>query len=139
MATGDREEQSAENQQFGLEESLSRLLETNNVYRNLPPSQLCEEAVRRGEGKLTHQGVFVAVTTPHCGRSPNDRFTVKESSTSKNIDWGAVNVAFEKENFFSLRREVIRYLEGRELFVQDARAGAHPELGINVRVITHNA
>lgn len=139
MATGDREEQSVENQQFGLEESLSRLLETNNVYRNLPPSQLCEEAVRRGEGKLTHQGVFVAVTTPHCGRSPNDRFTVKESSTSKNIDWGAVNVAFEKENFFSLRREVIRYLEGRELFVQDARAGAHPELGINVRVITHNA
>jgi len=139
MPIDDKVQQSKENQQCGSERNLSGLLEGKDVYRNLSPSQLSEEAIRRSEGKLTHQGVFTAVTTPHCGRSPNDRFTVKESSTSKNIDWGTVNVPLEEENFFSLRKEVIEYLEGRELFVQDARAGAHPELGINVRVITHSA
>ncbi|MBH16494.1 MAG: phosphoenolpyruvate carboxykinase (ATP) [Gemmatimonadetes bacterium] len=118
---------------------ISGLLESNNIYRNLTPSQLCDQAIRRGEGRLTHQGVFTSVTTPHCGRSPNDRFTVREPSTSSDIDWGAVNVPFSEENFFCLRKEVIEYLDGQDLFVQDARAGAHPELGIYVRVITHNA
>jgi phosphoenolpyruvate carboxykinase (ATP) len=64
---------------------------------------------------------------------------VRESSTADHIDWGSVNVPFEEENFFSLREEIVQYLDGRDLFVQDARAGAHPDLGINVRVVTHNA
>ncbi|MCH2451707.1 MAG: phosphoenolpyruvate carboxykinase (ATP) [Gemmatimonadetes bacterium] len=136
MSTDDGEWQS---RKYEREKSLSRLLENNRTYRNLTPSQLCDEAIARGEGRLTHQGVFTAVTTPHCGRSPNDRFTVRESSTADHIDWGSVNVPFEEENFFSLREEILQYLDGRDLFVQDARAGAHPDLGINVRVVTHNA
>ena len=136
MSTDDGEWQS---RKYEREKSLSRLLENNRTYRNLTPSQLCNEAIAREEGRLTHQGVFTAVTTPHCGRSPNDRFTVRESSTADHIDWGSVNVPFEEENFFSLREETLQYLDGRDLFVQDARAGAHPDLGINVRVVTHNA
>ena len=61
MSTDDGEWQS---RKYEREKSLSRLLENNRTYRNLTPSQLCDEAIARGEGRLTHQGVFTAVTTP---------------------------------------------------------------------------
>ena len=62
------------------------------VHWNLSPAQLYERALARGEGRLAHMGGFTAVTAPHTGRSPKDKFTVKESVTGGSIDWGAVNV-----------------------------------------------
>jgi phosphoenolpyruvate carboxykinase (ATP) len=110
-----------------------------DVHWNLSPAQLYEQALARGEGRLAHMGGFTAVTAPHTGRSPNDKFTVKESSTGDSVDWGDVNVPMNEEHFFMLRDEVVAYLNEQDLFVRDARAGAHPGHGLNVRVVTHNA
>ncbi len=109
------------------------------VHWNLSPAQLYEQALARGEGRLAHGGGFAAITAPHTGRSPNDKFTVKESSTEDSVDWGGVNVPISEEHFYMLREGVIDYLNGQDLFVRDAKAGAHPGHGLNVRVINHNA
>jgi len=110
-----------------------------DVHWNLSPAELYEHALARGEGRLAHMGGFTAVTAPHTGRSPNDKFTVKESATGDSVDWGAVNVPMSEAHFSMLRDEVVAYLNEQELFVRDARAGAHPSHGLNVRVVTHNA
>ncbi|SVA84706.1 uncharacterized protein METZ01_LOCUS137560 [marine metagenome] len=111
----------------------------HEVHWNLSPAQLYEKALARGEGQLAHMGGFTAVTSPHTGRSPNDKFTVKESVTGPSVEWGAINVPMSEAHFYSLREKVLSFLNGQELFVRDARGGAHPRHGLNVRVITHNA
>jgi phosphoenolpyruvate carboxykinase (ATP) len=112
---------------------------TRPVHWNLSPVELYEEALRRGEGRMAHMGGFAALTTPHTGRSPNDKFVVRDPSVEERVDWGAVNVPMDPEHFRALREDVVAHLNGRELFVRDARAGEDPDAGINVRVITPNA
>ena len=63
----------------GLEE---QKLEVKNAYWNLPPAQLYEHAIRRGEGVISAGGPLVARTGEHTGRSPKDKFTVEEPSRS---------------------------------------------------------
>ncbi|NIP58731.1 MAG: phosphoenolpyruvate carboxykinase [Gemmatimonadetes bacterium] len=109
------------------------------VHWNLSPAELYEAALSRDEGRLAHGGGFAAVTAPHTGRSPKDKFTVRESSTEDEIDWGDVNVPLSPESYRALREHVVSHLNQRELFVRDARAGADPEHGINVRVVTESA
>ena len=109
------------------------------VHWNLSPVQLYERALQRGEGRLAHMGAFAAVTTPHTGRSPGDRFIVKESLTGDTVDWDSVGVPLSEEHFYALREEVIAFLNGQELFVRDARGGADPNHSLNVRVVNHNA
>ncbi len=116
------------------------LAPSGEVHWNLSPARLYEIALSRNEGELVHMGGFATVTAPHTGRSPNDKYTVKEDVTGEEIHWGDVNVPLSEEQFRMLRDEVVAHLEARDaLFVRDARAGADPEYGINVRLITHNA
>jgi phosphoenolpyruvate carboxykinase (ATP) len=121
---------------YGLENH--GLNPTQPVHWNLSPAQLYERAVTREEGRQVHMGAFAAVTAPHTGRSPNDKYTVDEPTTTGDIDWGKVNVPMTEASYRSLKQGVIDYLDGHELFVRDARAGEDPR-GINVRVVTHNA
>src|SRR5688500_5901668 len=110
------------------------------VYRNLSPAELVEEAVRRGEGTLTADGAFVGVTTPHTGRSPNDKFVVREPSSEKDVWWGNVNVALEPANFDALREDVVAHLsDGKDLFVRDVWCGADPKYRLPIRFVTPNA
>jgi phosphoenolpyruvate carboxykinase (ATP) len=109
------------------------------VYWNLEPAELVEHAVRRGEGVLAEGGPFNAVTAPHTGRSPNDRFVVREPGSEENVWWGKVNVPIEAEKYDLLRADVVDHLEGQDLFVRDMWAGADPEYRLAVRVITPNA
>jgi phosphoenolpyruvate carboxykinase (ATP) len=109
------------------------------VHWNLSPAELYEQALARGEGRIAHMGAFAAVTAPHTGRSPNDKFTVKEPVTEKAVDWGKVNVAVDPAAFERLRSDVAAYLNGQDLFVRDCRAGADDAYGINVRVVTTSA
>ena len=109
------------------------------VHWNLSPVQLYERALERGEGRLAHMGAFAAVTTPHTGRSPGDRFIVRESQTGDTVDWDSVGASLSEEHFYTLREEVIAFLNGQELFVRDARGGAEPNHSLNVRVVNHTA
>ncbi len=109
------------------------------VHWNLGAAGLIEQAIRRGEGSLTEEGSFVAITTPHTGRSPNDKFVVREASSEDKIAWGSVNVPLSQAHFERLHQDVLRYLENQELYVQDLYAGADPAYRLNVRVISPSA
>ncbi|HEV2150106.1 MAG TPA: phosphoenolpyruvate carboxykinase (ATP) [Longimicrobiaceae bacterium] len=109
------------------------------VFWNLAPAELVEHAVRRAEGVLVEGGPFNAVTSPHTGRSPNDRFVVREPSSEEHVWWGKVNVPISPEHYAALREDVLTHLEGQDLYVRDMWAGADPEYRLAVRVITPNA
>src|SRR5437867_9176644 len=88
------------------------------VYRNLTPSQLYEHALRRREGVVTSAGggPFCAVTSPHTGRSPNDKFLVQEPDSTGQIWWGKVNQPIAPEKFERLKADVEAHLSGQDLF-----------------------
>jgi phosphoenolpyruvate carboxykinase (ATP) len=109
------------------------------VHWNLSSTALFEMAVRRGEGQVVAGGAFNAVTTPHTGRSPNDKFIVKEPDSEERIWWGKVNQPISPEHFELLYRDVARYLSGQELFVRDLFAGAAPHYRLGVRFVTPSA
>lgn len=123
------------------EKDLSRhgLESAGEIYWNLSPARLYEESFSRGDGQLVHMGAISTVTAPHTGRSPNDRFVVRDDKTEDVVDWGAVNVPVSIEHFEALRSDVVEFLNQRDLFVQDARAGEDPTHGINVRVVSESA
>jgi phosphoenolpyruvate carboxykinase (ATP) len=109
------------------------------VHWNCTPAELVEHAIRRGEGRLTLDGAFAALTTPHTGRSPNDKFLVREPATESEIWWGNVNVPIDPASFERLRADVVAHLSDQELFVRDVFAGADPAYRLNVRVVGPNA
>ncbi|MBI4541409.1 MAG: phosphoenolpyruvate carboxykinase (ATP) [Gemmatimonadetes bacterium] len=115
------------------------LRHTAAAYWNLGPAALYEEAVRRGEGTTAAGGAFVTLTTPHTGRSPNDKFVVREPETESRIWWGSVNQPLDAERFEHLHEDVLRHLETRDLFVRDAFAGADPAYRYGVRFVTPRA
>jgi phosphoenolpyruvate carboxykinase (ATP) len=115
------------------------LAPAGNIHWNLSPAQLCEAALARGEGHLVNMGPFAAVTVPHTGRSPNDRYTVEEPSTADQIDWGSINRPMSEAHYRALRADIIDYLNPRELFVRDAHCGADPGHRISVRVVSPSA
>jgi phosphoenolpyruvate carboxykinase (ATP) len=110
------------------------------VHWNLEAPELVQAAIRREEGELAHMGPFVAVTKPHTGRSPNDKFVVKESSTEKDVDWGKVNQPLTEAHFDTLLSDVRGYLNGLgELFVEDLYCGAEAAYRLSCRYVTPNA
>jgi phosphoenolpyruvate carboxykinase (ATP) len=115
------------------------IVNVSRVYWNLTTPSLYEEAVRRREGLVAHSGPLVCRTGHHTGRSPNDKFVVKEPSSADHIWWGKVNRPVSEEHFDKLHRQFLHYMEGKELFVQDCYAGADPAYRLPIRVITENA
>jgi phosphoenolpyruvate carboxykinase (ATP) len=109
------------------------------VHQNLTPAELYEHAVRRGEGVIVANGPFCAVTTPHTGRSPNDKFFVQEPASSDRIWWGKVNQPMAPEQFDRLHADVVAHLNEQELFVRDVFAGADPTYRLPIRFVTPNA
>ncbi len=111
-----------------------------DVHWNLVAPMLIQDAIRRGEGQLADMGPFCSVTSPHTGRSPNDKFLVKDASSEADVDWGKVNQPFSEKQFETLLADVRAYLNGRdELFVQDLYCGADPKYRLSVRYVSPNA
>jgi phosphoenolpyruvate carboxykinase (ATP) len=108
------------------------------IHANLTPPALLEHALRRGEGTLSDRGAFTAVTAPHTGRSPKDKFLIEESGAAERI-WWEKNPRLEPAAFERLHEDVRAYLDARELFVQDLFGGADPAYRLPVRFITPNA
>src|SRR5207245_995043 len=109
------------------------------VHWNPGPPALYEHAVRRAEGVVVAGGAFCAVTTPHTGRSPNDKFIVEEPSSAGDVHWGRVNQPLEPGRFERLRAAVLEHLNGEELFVRDLFAGADANHRLGLRFVTPNA
>jgi phosphoenolpyruvate carboxykinase (ATP) len=109
------------------------------VYANLSPARLVEAAVGRGEGVLSASGALAAYTGDRTGRSPRDRFIVREPSSEGQIAWGKVNQPIDPARFDRLYELFTGYLQNRELFVLDAAACADPAHRLNVRVVAEHA
>src|SRR5579884_2002782 len=107
-----------------------------DVHSNLTTPVLYMHALRRGEGVLAHGGPLVVDTGRHTGRSPNDKFVVREPGYDDRIWWGKVNQPLEEEHHEGLREKVLAHLAERDLYVVDAYAGADPGHRIRLRVVT---
>jgi phosphoenolpyruvate carboxykinase (ATP) len=112
---------------------------TDRVRWNLSAAALYEEAVRRNEGLIAAEGPLTCRTGAHTGRSPNDKFVVREGSCEAEIDWGKVNRPMDPAHFDLLHRELVSSLEDKELYVLDCFAGADPAYRLPVRIITEFA
>lgn len=109
------------------------------VHWNLPPAQLYEQAIRRGEAELAPEGPLIVATGVHTGRSPNDKFVVREPSSEGDVWWGVVNREASQEVFDNLLGKAQAYCQQRDLFVFDGFAGADEAHRLQVRVINENA
>ena len=118
---------------------LSDLLTQKTVRRNLSTSHLVEAAINNGEGVLSSRGALVSETGKRTGRSPKDKFTVKDAVTEHKVDWGAVNLPFSPEKFDALYDRVLDHLAGKQLYVQDLFCGADPKYQLPIRVINEYA
>ena len=117
----------------GLEEHGIRT--SRPIHRNLGTAALYEHSIRRQEGELAAEGPLVCKTGAHTGRSPNDKFVVREPSSEAHVAWGKVNRPIELAHFETLKRDILAHLADRELYVQDLFAGADPQYRLPVRFI----
>jgi phosphoenolpyruvate carboxykinase (ATP) len=115
------------------------LVNLGTIHWNLPPTVLVEHALARGEGRLAANGVLTATTGTHTGRSPKDKFIVSNDETAARIWWGENNHPMSRETFEIVRRSLADYLQGRDVYVLDAAAGADPRYRLPIQVITELA
>ena len=110
------------------------------VHWNLIAPELFKDAARRDEGEFADMGPFVAITAPHTGRSPDDKFVVKEPSSEKDVNWGKINQPISPEKYQLLLADVRSHLnDSSELFVEDLYCGADPAYRLSVRYVSPNA
>lgn len=106
------------------------------VNWNLSPEALQKITVDKGMGKETANGTLAINTGKFTGRSPQDRFLVKDDYTTDKVWWGKTNKGISPENFDKLEKEVVKYLSGKEIYARDGYVCADPEFRTNIRTVT---
>ncbi|RFC68560.1 MULTISPECIES: phosphoenolpyruvate carboxykinase [Mesorhizobium] len=114
------------------------LVTSGEVRANLAAAELYEQAIRRGEAKITAEGALVAYTGQHTGRSPKDKFVVRDATTENTVWWDN-NAAISSEHFDILLEDFLAQAGSLDLFVQDLVGGADPANSLPVRVVTEYA
>ncbi len=109
------------------------------VLANLSVAELYERAILAGEGEIAAEGPLVVRTGKHTGRSPKDKFVVREPSSEAKIWWGEVNQPLSEEHYDRLRARLVAYLADKDLYAQDCFIGAHPAHRRSLRVYTETA
>ncbi len=126
-------------QEFGKKNPSANLADLGlNVaiaHWNLSPEDLVNKTLELGQGELNDTGALCVSTGKFTGRSPKDKFTVKDAITQDSVDWGDVNIPFDPAAFDKLYDRVCAYMEGKEVWVRDAYACADPKYRLNVRVV----
>jgi phosphoenolpyruvate carboxykinase (ATP) len=106
---------------------------------NLSQAALVESALVRREGVLSHRGALVFETGKYTGRSPKDKYIVREPSVEEHVDWGPVNQPISPQTFDRLYGRVLDHLRGRDVFVLDAFGGTDPTHRLPIRVVCERA
>ncbi|WP_108867577.1 phosphoenolpyruvate carboxykinase (ATP) [Aquimarina aquimarini] len=114
-------------------------IENATMRYQLSPDELQDEVVQKDQGKITASGALAINTGEFTGRSPMDRFIVKDDITKDKIWWGDINIPFESNAFDALYDKVTNYLSGKEIFVRDSYACSDPKYRLNIRVINEYA
>jgi phosphoenolpyruvate carboxykinase (ATP) len=106
---------------------------------NLGAAHLVEHAVQRREGSLAAGGALVVRTGQFTGRSPKDKFVVRDETTERTVSWGPVNQPMSERNFDRLHARMLAFWQGLEVYVEDCLVGADPRYRLPVRVVTQLA
>lgn len=106
------------------------------AHWNLLPEELQQITIDKKMGKETKNGTLAINTGKFTGRSPQDRFIVKDDYTKDKVWWGKVNKPVSADNFDKLENEVKKYLSGKEIYARDGFVCAEPEYRTNIRTIT---
>lgn len=122
-----------------ITEASSPIKLEGKIHANLTAPQLIEQAIIRQEADLAQNGALRATTGKFTGRSPKDKYIVKDSSVADTIDWGEVNQPLAPEKFEKIYQRLLTYLKDKELFVFDGFAGADPTYRLPIRVINEYA
>ena len=109
------------------------------TYRNLSTAELYEHAIRNGEGTISAHGSLVVRTGKHTGRSPRDKFVVREPSSEASIWWGSFNQPISEEHYDRLRGRLAAFMADRPVYSQDLYIGAHLDHRRSLRVYSETA
>jgi phosphoenolpyruvate carboxykinase (ATP) len=112
------------------------LITSKNEYWNLTPQALADRTVELKQGQYADNGAISVNTGEFTGRSPEDRFIVKDAVTENSVDWNKINIPFDADKFDKLEQKIISYLSDKDVYVRDAIACAAEEYKLNIRVIT---
>ena len=115
------------------------MAKSSEAFLNLTPDELIDHALKNNEGKLTDTGALAADTGEFTGRSPKDKFVVKDDITENTVWWGNINQPFESAKFDALLEKVINHYEGKRIYVRDSYACADPKYRMNIGVVTESA
>ncbi|MBC7554702.1 MAG: phosphoenolpyruvate carboxykinase (ATP) [Taibaiella sp.] len=126
------QETGKKNQSFNLSELG---LNVAVAHWNLSPGELVSKTLELGQGVLNDTGALCVNTGKFTGRSPKDKFTVKDAITQDSVDWGDVNIPMAPEVFDNLYTKVCTYMTGKEVWVRDSYACADPAFRLNIRVV----
>lgn len=119
--------------------SLEKLgIKNATAHWNLSPEKLADIAVSKGQAERVNSGAIAVDTGEFTGRSPKDRFIVKDEITEDPVWWGNINIPFSADKFDQLQEKMVKYLSEKEIFVRDAYACADPNYRLDVRVINEH-
>jgi phosphoenolpyruvate carboxykinase (ATP) len=105
------------------------------IFYMLTPAELIEATIRKGQGLLNDTGALCVDTGKFTGRSPKDRFIVRDAMTSDTVDWGTVNKPFDEEKYELVKKELLEYIRSREIYIHDGYVCADENYRLNVRVL----
>ncbi len=111
-------------------------IKNSNVHYQLSPDELHDLTIKFGQGVESSAGALAVNTGEFTGRSPQDRFIVKDSVTADKVWWGKVNLPFDPEKFDALYDKVMNYLSNKEIYARDSYVCADENYRLNVRVVT---
>lgn len=114
-------------------------IQSSNVHIDLDSDALLQHALERNEGVLSATGALSVTTGKRTGRSPKDRFIVKDDLSANTVDWGEVNQPTTPETFDALWKRAVAYLNDKEVFISHLRVGADKKDFLPVEVITETA
>lgn len=113
-------------------------IKSKKVNYQLSSEELHNQTLEKGQGKLASSGALAVNTGEFTGRSPKDRFIVKDDVTREKVWWGDINIPFSTDKFDKLYDKVANYLSEKEVFVRDSYACADKDYKLNIRVITEH-
>ena len=128
MATNDTNLKTISLSNYGIENAV--------INYNLSPEKLHDICIQQGLGKEASSGALAVNTGEFTGRSPKDRFIVKDELTKDKVWWGAINLPFEEDAFDKLYNKISKHLSNKELYVREAYACADDRYKMNLRIIT---
>ena len=118
-----------------IQEGLTHL---PNVHYQYTPEQLIQQTVALGQGTVSDTGALVISTGAFTGRSPQDKFVVRNADTDSTVNWNEFNNPISEENYNTLYTDMLAYIDNKELWVRDCIACASPTYAINIRVVNEN-